>query len=183
MPARPIRAVITGGPGAGKSTLVEALAHRGLTVFPEVARVILQNPGGMAMRRKRPADFALAMLEAEKLAWHEASQDMTVYDRGFPDIAGFLDLEGLPVPAAVQAACCCLRYSGPIFHAAPWRVIYTTDEERIQSWDQALESDAAVVSAWRRYNYDLILLPNVSASERADFVVEHIAAKLACKPR
>lgn len=182
MPPDPIRAVITGGPGAGKSTLLSALADQGLAVFPEVARVILQRPGGMAMRAERPADFALAMLAAEQEAWRQMATGVAVYDRGFPDIVGFLDLEGLPVPEELDAICQSLRYTGPIFHAPPWRAIYTTDEERIQSWDEAVASNAAIVSAWQRYGYTLTELPQANVSERCAFVMEHIQRKLACMP-
>jgi predicted ATPase len=180
VPPAPVRAVITGGPGAGKSTLLEALAERGLTVYPEVARSILQKPGGMAMRADRPADFALAMLEAEQEVWSHSRTGFAVFDRGFPDIAGFLNLEGLPIPPALDEICKSLRYSGPIFHAAVWRAIYTPDEERIQSWQQAVESDEAVSSAWRHYGYRLVTLPQSSVAERAAFVMEHLQPMLAC---
>ena len=88
----PRRSVITGGPGAGKSTLLGALAERGIATCPEVARVILKAPCGMEMRASRPGDFALAILEAELEVWSEAKSAVVLYDRGFPDIVGFLAL-------------------------------------------------------------------------------------------
>ena len=166
----PLRAVITGGPGAGKSTLLAALADEGFATFPEVARDILQAQGGMELRAKRPAEFATAMLDAEQIAWFAAKPGWSVYDRGFSDIAGFLELESMVVSKAVDDACLNLRYSGPIFRAPPWRAIYSTDEERIQSWEQAVESDLAVCSAWRTYGYDLVDLPLVSVPDRVQFV-------------
>ena len=42
MPA-PVRAVVTGGPGTGKSTLLAELARRGIATEPEVARVGLNE--------------------------------------------------------------------------------------------------------------------------------------------
>jgi predicted ATPase len=88
----PLRSVITGGPGAGKSTLLKEIESSGIAIFPEVAREILQAPGGMAMRAERPADFATAMFEAELQAWQTAPSGPSLYDRGFPDIVGFLEL-------------------------------------------------------------------------------------------
>ncbi|WP_338467295.1 ATP-binding protein [Novosphingobium sp. ZN18A2] len=165
-----VRSAITGGPGAGKSTLIAALERDGVAAVPEVARIILQQPGGMALRANDPAGFALAMFEAERAAFEAARPGITVFDRGFPDIAGFLDLEGLAIPAEVERACAGLRYEGPVFHAPMWEDIYAQDEERIQTWPEALESDAAVLSAWRRYGYDPIELPRVSVQARARFV-------------
>ena len=167
----PRRSVITGGPGAGKSTLLGALAERGIATCPEVARVILKAPCGMEMRASRPGDFALAMLEAELEAWSEAKSAVVLFDRGFPDIVGFLELEGLPVPRQLDRICRDLRYDGPIFRAPPWFEIYTPDEERIQDWSEALASDAAITTAWKSYGYSLLDLPLASIADRAEFVL------------
>jgi predicted ATPase len=175
--AAPFRSVITGGPGAGKSTLLAEIASAGIATFPEVARAILQAPDGMAMRAERPADFAAAMLEAELIAWHAAPEGPSLYDRGFPDIAGFLSLEGLRVPEALDRICRDHRYEGPVFHAPPWREIYTPDEERVQDWEQAVASDAAVVAAWKHYGYRLVELPMAPTAERAAFVLRHLTGK------
>jgi predicted ATPase len=169
-----VRSVITGGPGAGKSTLLAALAEQGVATFPEVARDILKAPGGMEMRAESPADFAAAMLAAELQAWDAASAGASVYDRGFPDIVGFLKLESLGVPDALDRVCCELRYNGPLFRAPPWREIYSPDDERIQSWEEAVASDAAVTGAWKHYGYEPIELPLASVTERVDFVRRHL---------
>ncbi|WP_374407236.1 AAA family ATPase [Pelagerythrobacter sp.] len=179
MPGRvhaPVRSVVTGGPGTGKSTLLEELARRGIATETEVARAILQAPGGMALRARDPAGFARAMFEAELAAWHGAQRrdGPTVFDRGFPDIAGFLALEGLPVPPEIADACRDLRYDGPVFRAPPWQAIYRPDAQRIQDWDAALASDAAVTAAWRTYRYEPIDLPLADVSDRADFVLARL---------
>jgi predicted ATPase len=176
-PPSRFRSVITGGPGVGKSTLLEALADAGIATFAEVARKILQVPGGMEMRAQRPMDFAEAMLEAELSAWHAAAVGAAVYDRGFPDIVGFFELEGLPVPNALDRCCRELRYEGPIFRAPPWAEIYAPDEERIQDWAQALASDSAVTAAWKRYGYQLVDLPLLPVAQRVEFVLDYLGLK------
>jgi predicted ATPase len=171
------RAVITGAPGAGKSALIAALAARGVTTHQEVAREILQRAGGMALRTEDPQGFAEAMFEAQ-LALYRSSGDagLVVQDRGFADIAGFLELSGLTVPDHIDLACRELRFEGPVFHARPWRAIYIGDSERIQDWDEAVESDRAVIAAWRRYGYALVELPFAPVEERAEFVVARLGA-------
>lgn len=172
------RMVVTGGPGTGKSTLIDELARRGLATEPEVARAILRKDGGMALRAGDPAGFADAMFDAELSAYRraEAGSCPILFDRGFPDIAGFLHLEGLPVPAAIDRACREFRYEGPIFRAPPWSAIYRRDAERIQDWDAAVASDAAVSAAWREYGYSPIDLPLADPAQRADFVMSHLPA-------
>ncbi len=169
----PCRSVITGGPGAGKSALLEAAGRAGLATSDEVAREILKEPGGMALRANDPAGFADAMLARELAAFEAAavSDGPVIFDRGFPDIVGFLALAGLPVSGELDGICRSLRYEGPIFHAPPWRAIYVSDGERIQSWQDACASDNAVSAAWEHYGYSLVDLPLAPVEERLRFLV------------
>ena len=174
----PLRSVITGGPGTGKTTLLDALAERGIATEPEIARGILRVPGGMSMRADQSVAFGEAMLAGEIAAFHRASgiNGSVVFDRGLADTAGFFSLERLYFSAQLDRACHELRYEGPIFRAPPWGEIYASDEQRIQSWSQAVTSDRAVIAAWRHYGYDPIDLPLAPVAERAAFVLERIGA-------
>lgn len=174
--ALPRHAVLTGAPGAGKTTLLDAAAAAGMRTSPEVARQILKAPGGMALRESDPLGFADAMLEAHRREYERhASRPQTVlFDRGFPDVAGFLDVSGLPVSRAIEQACRTLRYAGPVFRAPAWAAIYARDPERIQDWEQAVASDEAVTAAWKRFGYDVIDLPLVGVDERLGFLRERL---------
>ena len=172
----PARVVITGAPGGGKSSLLAELQDRGFQTVPEVARAILRRPDGMQLREGDPHGFAKAMLEAERVSFEDSrpSARPTIFDRGFPDIAGFLRIEELEIPPDLESACQTIRYDGPIFRAPAWRAIYQQDAQRIQSWQEAVTSDQAVCHAWQDYGYDVIDLPLCLIKERADFVVEHL---------
>lgn len=175
--AAPRRAAITGAPGGGKSSLLDALARRGVATVGEVAREILRGDGGMALRREDPAQFAIAMLDAQLARWmaiETGRADVVVFDRGFPDIAGFLQVEGLPIPPRVDEACRALRFDGPIFRAHAWSAIYRPDAERIQDWEEAVASDEAVAQAWRDYGYELVDLPRAPVDDRAEFVIARL---------
>lgn len=129
----------------------------------------------MLLREEDPLGFANAMLEAQLAVWDcPDTEGPTVFDRGFADIVGFLWIEDLPVSRKIERACRELGFDGPVFRAPPWRVIYSPDEERIQDWNAAVASDAAVSRAWRHYDYDLIDLPLVSPSARAAFVLDRL---------
>jgi predicted ATPase len=164
--------VLTGAPGAGKTTLLRAAADADLATSPEVARQLLQTPGGMALRANDPLAFAEAMLEAHRREYERfaGASVPVVFDRGFPDVAGFLDVSGLAVPAALDEACRAIRYHGPVLRAPAWQEIYRTDAERIQDWEQAVASDEAVTAAWRRYGYDVEDLPLAPVAERLRFL-------------
>ena len=174
----PVRVVITGGPGTGKTTLLEELARRGFAVEREVARAILREPGGMELRAQDPLGFALAMFDAEVSAFARAADRAgpTIYDRGLPDIVGFLRLERLPVPPDIERACRQMRYDGPVFRTPPWAAIFRQDAQRIQNWEQARASDEAVARAWADFGYAVIDLPNTTVAVRADAIIAAIDA-------
>jgi predicted ATPase len=168
----PRHAVLTGAPGAGKTTLLNAAAAAGYRTSPEVARSILQHPKGMALRRDNPLGFAGAMTEAHINELLEAGRtsELVLFDRGLPDVVGFLDVSGIAVPNSIDSACRSLRYFGPIIRAPAWEDIYERDLERVQTWEEAVESDKAVRAAWIRYGYEVIDLPLASIAERLEFL-------------
>ena len=168
----PRHAVLTGAPGAGKTTLLGAAAAAGYRTSPEVARRLLQSPGGMALRISDPLSFAEAMAEAHarEFELHADAPGTVIFDRGLPDVVGFLDVSGLVVPKSVERACRTLRYAGPVLRAPAWADIYVQDAERIQTLDEAVASDQAVTAAWQRYGYDVEDLPLAGVAERLAFL-------------
>ena len=165
-------AVLTGAPGAGKTTLLEAAAVSGMTTSPEVAREILRQPGGMTLREYDPLGFAEAMIATHRAEYesHARSAAPVLFDRGFADVVGFLDVSGLPISAEIDRICRELRYSGPILRAPAWAAIYAQDAERIQNWEEAVASDQAVSAAWRRYGYEVVDLPLAGVEDRLAFL-------------
>lgn len=97
------RIVLTGGPGSGKSTLIDVLHRRGFPHSQEAGRAIIQDQvsiGGHALPWGDRQAFAERMLDWELRSWREATGETCwFFDRGLPDIAGYLTLCGLSIPA------------------------------------------------------------------------------------
>lgn len=173
--------ILTGGPGAGKTTLLEHLAGQGMAVMSEAGRGIIRSQmaiGGRALPWEDRALFAELMLAWELRSLSEAATGSgpIVFDRGVPDVAGYLTLEGLEVPAHVRQAAQTHRYNSLVFLAPPWEEIFHTDTERRQDFDTARRTCETMRRVYTELGYNLIELPRASVAQRADFVRARMGA-------
>lgn len=171
--------IITGGPCSGKSSLNEALAAGGLATMPEAGRAIIRQQvaiGGTALPWQDRLAFAELMLAWEIRSHEEAHQRSghVIFDRGVPDVIGYLELSGLPVPAHMEAAAKQFTYHAQVFIAPPWPEIYRQDAERQQDLAEAEATYHALASAYTRLGYRLIELPRVPVAARARFILDSI---------
>jgi len=172
--------VITGGPGSGKTSLIEALAAKGIHQMPEAGRAIIQDQvdiGGTALPWDDHEAFAMLMLAWEMRSYREAMRapGPIIFDRGIPDVIGYLRLCGLPVPATALRAAEQRRYACRVFIAPPWPEIFEQDAERKQTLPEAEATFHAMADAYSSLDYELVTLPLASVNERVRFVCEQIA--------
>ena len=177
----PRRIVLTGGPGSGKTTLLEALAAAGHVTSPEAGRAIIRRQqaiDGEALPWKDRALFAELMLdrELEAHARAESADGPVFFDRGVPDVVGYLSLCGLPVPAHMERAAQDIRYDRRVFIAPVWPEIFGQDAERKQDLDEARRTFDAMAETYPRFGYELIELPQAPVAERLDFVLTTLTA-------
>lgn len=171
--------VVTGGPGTGKSTLIEELARYGIGHMPEAGRAIIRDQvaiGGPALPWGDRALYAELMLGWELRSYHEAEAmaGPVVMDRGIPDIVGYLRLIGLPVPRHVEAAAWRFRYNGTVFLAPYWEAIFTQDAERKQDRREAEATARMMEETYKGLGYEVVELPRASVEDRAAFVRERM---------
>ncbi|GAA4833291.1 AAA family ATPase [Saccharopolyspora rosea] len=172
--------VITGGPGSGKTTLVDHLARAGHTTRPEAGRAIITDQlaiGGRALPWADTGLFAELMLGWELRSHRQARQcaSTVFFDRAIPDVAGYLRLLGRPVPDHVHTAARTHRYRTEVFVAPFWPDIYTRDAERRQSPAEAERTYRTMLATYRDYGYRPVELPRAGVDERARFVLDALA--------
>lgn len=99
---------------------------------------------------------------------------MVFHDRGVPDVIGYLNLCGLPIPRHLDRAARDLRYHRQVFIAPVWPEIFASDAERRQDLDEARRTFEAMAAVYPAYGYDLIELPRALVKTRAAFVLDRL---------
>ena len=137
--------IFTGGPGSGKTTVLEQLKEQGYVVVEEVARRIIQQQqatGGNATHTGDQQAFCELMLQAsiDNYHAHQQSKALVFFDRGIPGLLGYAKMVGLKNTQAIQQAINAYRYHSSVFIFPPWEAIYCTDEERQQDFSEAVNT-------------------------------------------
>jgi len=150
--------------------------------MPEAGRAIIQDQmaiGGTALPWGDKSAFAELMLCWEMRSYREAQQwqGPVLFDRGVPDVMGYLLLSQLPVPAHIEKAVQSFPYNQQVFLAPHWPEIYTTDKERKQSEAEAIATYNMLVNVYSKLGYRINLLPLATEEERVQFVLNTIMEK------
>lgn len=174
--------VITGGPGVGKTTLLQELKKRGMPVVPEIARELIKEQqaiDGKALPWKNKKLYMELMFQRSLECFESTMENATdgspvFFDRGFLDSLCYAALEGIPITQEMKTIVENMRYNTHVFILPPWQEIYATDEQRKQDWNEAVFTYNKMIQTYRGYLYELVEVPKVPVNDRADFILDFI---------
>lgn len=174
------RIVITGGPGSGKTSVINFLENKGFTCLEEVSRQVILEARKNGIEQLFLTD---PMLFSTKLLEHRLQQFMEAdtlnvthlfYDRGMPDVTAYMDFIDADYSAEFEQPCFNYTYD-TVFLLPPWEAIYTQDNERYETFEQAKAIHKSLLDAYKKYGYQIILVPEGSIAERTHFILQKLA--------
>ncbi|MBV7267729.1 AAA family ATPase [Winogradskyella luteola] len=175
----PLKVVIAGGPGTGKTSIINHLKVRGFFCYDEVSReVTLQarKEGIDQLFITEPLLFSRKLLEGrirQFLNAEKENENVVFLDRGLPDVIAYMDYVGDDYPKHFIEACENHKYD-LIFVLAPWQEIFTSDSERYENFEQAIEIHHHLLKTYMRFDYQLIDVPFGTIEARTDFVLDYL---------
>ena len=170
--------IVTGGPGAGKTTLLTELAARGYAIVDESARAIIAErlARGESPRPGPPA-FAREILrrDIEKYLNQPRTPKWTFFDRSLIEALGMLH-EVSPLPSSeLESLLATYPFHRTVFVLPPWEAIYSTDDERDQTFADAVDVHDRVVQWYSSCGYVLNEVPRLPVAQRVEHVLQTLA--------
>mgnify|MGYP003706422489 CR=1 FL=1 len=170
---------LIGGPGTGKTTLINALSSKGYKCMQEISRQITleaQVKGIEQLFLEDPLLFSKQLLFGRQKQFLEADsldEEVVFFDRGLPDVVAYLEYLKCSYPKSFKTICSQHSYD-KVFILKPWKAIYEQDNERYETFEQALVLHDFLVKTYTHYGYSIIDTPNATVEERIGFILNHL---------
>ena len=167
---------VSGAPGAGKTTVLDALAERGYVVVAESARAIIKERRAQGLSpRPEPLAFAKEILARDIDKYESADPNqITFFDRSLVDALGMLKAAGGLSEVELETHLQSYPHNPKAFVFDAWQAIYVQDAERDQSFVEA-QAVAASVSRWYSMcGFEVIDVPFVAVDERVAFILSEV---------
>lgn len=103
----------------------------------------------------------------------ELNTSISFFDRGIPDVLAYMDFFDQTYGDEFIEACENHRYDS-IFIVPPWKEIYVSDNERLESFDEAERIHDALMDTYSRFGYDPILVPKNPVPKRVSFILDKL---------
>lgn len=171
--------IITGGPGTGKTSVINYLEVKGFVCVHESGRSIIKHQlkiNGSKLPWMDREGYAQEMYLQAICDYLriQAVNAFSFFDRGIPDVIGYLQLCKLPVPDNIRHSAKTYLYNPKVFITPPWREIYVNDTERKQTFEEAVATYQVMVDVYKLLGYEIVEIPKITVAERADFILSRL---------
>jgi predicted ATPase len=167
------RYIITGAPGTGKSSVLEALRNMGFACFQEASRAIIkqqQASEGSWLPWQNLRGFAGACYAMMLEDCRQAQEGVNFYDRAIPDIVAYLHNKSYDVPNRYLQGSNC--YQKEVFFFPVWPAIFVNDPQRPETIEEAMKLEQQLWITYEKLGFEIHKMPLVSIQARAQQIKE-----------
>lgn len=167
--------VITGGPCAGKTTLIFELEKRGYSVVPEPARLLIDArlaSGETIGKIVTDPDWLPSVVRKALSLYREVPPNETYFfDRAVPDSLAYYKANNRTVDNEFRAALAEVKFRKVFLLDL---VDFANDEARSETPEEAARLHELIREGYKEQGYDIVEVPALPVPERANFVLSRI---------
>lgn len=176
--------VITGGPGTGKTSIINELKSRNFHCFEEIIRTLtleakkegdasthLSNPIAFV---RDPKLFNTNLLNGRIDQFKQANtveKSMSFFDRGIPDVLAYMAFFNQKYDDYFINACSNNIYNH-VFLLPPWEAIYTCDNERFETFEESIKIHEHLKHTYKKFGYELMDVPYGTIKDRTEYILK-----------
>lgn len=171
---QPLRIALTGGPGVGKSTVLEILAHQGYAIVPESARLVIEREllkNSTCLPWKDLQLFQNTVSSFQFELENSAKGDVIFSDRGLIDGYAYSKVDGIIVPEVIYSNG---RNRYNLVFILDQLPNYQNDRSRREDIVKARTIQEAIHSAYLEFGYNPVRVPVLSPEERVRFILNKL---------
>jgi len=175
--------VLIGGPGTGKTSVLNELIEREYFCFPEISREVTLKAKAQGIEQlflTEPLLFSKMLLEGREQQFLDAEKskkETVFFDRGIPDVHAYMNYFNTKYPSIFIEKSKFYTYT-TIFLFSPWKEIYTSDNERYETFKESVIINNYIIDAYKELGYSIIEVPYGSVMERTDFIINSLKSDL-----
>jgi predicted ATPase len=166
--------VLTGGPCVGKTTILDLISLRGITIVPEAARYVIeieQAKDGDALPWKDNAKFQKRVMDRQLELENDLDDGIVFLDRGLIDGHGYCKHFGTATPEGLIELSVDRYEKIFLLDQLP---NYNNDESRLENFEEATRIHEAIADAYISLGYGVIRVPVLSPDKRVEFILNRI---------
>lgn len=171
------RIAISGAPGTGKTSIIDALTKMQYKCKPEVSREIIAEQlkiGGDITPWNDLDSFSKLVITERIKQFKQAKCSIEFFDRSIIDSFAYLLKDKISITKEWNSLAKSHKYYNKVFITPPWKEIYICDKERLEDFETATSIHKYMVQAYEMYGYEVIIIPKTNIQERIAFILNHI---------
>jgi len=178
--------VITGGPGTGKTSIINELKNQNHYCFDEFIRELtlkakeevdtdlqISNPIAFV---NNPLEFNTQLLKGRLEQFKQATalnKELVFFDRGIPDVLAYMNFFNQEYNDEFLKICHNNKYSH-VFLLPPWKAIYKSDSGRFETFEEAIKIYKSLKQAYKNLGYSITEVPFGTIDKRIDFIINNL---------